>query len=93
MKNNKRKRITIQIDSNKKRALEFDSINDGIKYRNETRSKKWHALKDYERYIKEEREIEKWLLNNCNHDWKRSEIDYGPYDKPPWVCQICGIEN
>ncbi len=93
MKNNKRKRITIDIKPNKKHAFSFDSVDDAIKYRNETRNKKWQAYKDYDEYIKEERYVEKWLLKNCDHEWKRSEFDYGPYDKPPWVCLKCGIEN
>ena len=91
-KSNKRQRLTIEVDTVEDKS-EFNTVNEAITYRNQIQRKRLKLHKEYNKCYDIIRETEKWLLKNCKHDWKRSDIDYGPYDKPPFVCQICGIEN
>ena len=87
---NKRPRLEIITNDDN---IDFSSVEEGIEYRDNIRRKKWRAYREYQYYIQHEKDIEEWLFKNCDHIWKRSEIDYGPYDKPPFVCQKCHTEK
>jgi hypothetical protein len=75
---------------NKKQRID---ILDVINQRDNFIKKKWkylHLSEDYQQAIND---AEKWLLENCEHKWERDTADYGPYERGPLVCAICGCEK
>lgn len=42
---------------------------------------------------KEINETEKWLLENCNHNWEHNISNYSLYNISSYICSICGCEK
>lgn len=68
---------------------DFNSINDAIKSKNSIINQKWKAYKEYEILKELETNINKWLYENCQHEWIKDDFYVGPYDKPSYICKIC----